>query len=121
MLRRTRLEPAESIEMLRSKNLKKYTDVYAVDGERLGVALRFVHRPVEDVNLELKYYRTYLIIQSILLGGTAFIPTVYVEDYDPAKNSLKLTADLDTLAELLWNREPDFVARGLGVFEELPD
>ena len=121
MLRRTRLEANETVDMLRSNGLKKFTDVFTSEPERIGVTLRFVHRPVEDVDLEAKLYRTYLIVQSILLGGPAYIPTVYVDDYDPANNMLTLSADLNTLAELLWNREPDFVARGLGVFEELPE
>jgi hypothetical protein len=105
--------------MLRSKNLKKFTDVFTDDGERLGVTLRFVHRPIEDVNIDLRLYRSYLIIQSIVLGGPAYIPTVYVDAYDPAANRLTLAADMDTLADELWNREPDFAARGLGVYEEL--
>lgn len=121
MLRRTRLHATETIDMLRSKNLKKYTEVYTKDGERIGVTMRFVHRPVEDVNEELRLYRTYLILQSIVLGGPTYVPTVYVDDYDPLGNRLNLSADLNTLEEETWNRKPDFVARGLGVYEELPE
>lgn len=121
MLRRTHPERAESIDMLRSKNLKKFTDVYTADGERIGVTLRFVHRPIEDVNPDLRLYRSYLVVQSILLGGPSYVPTVYIDDYDPAANRLDLSATLDHLEEELWNREPDFVARGLGVYEELPE
>ncbi len=121
MLRRTHLQPTETIDMLRSKNLKKFTEVYTRDGERIGVTLRFVHRPIEDVNEELRLYRTYLVLQSIVLGGPAFVPTVYVGDYDQKGNRLNLSADLETLEDETWNREPDFVARGLGVYEELPE
>jgi hypothetical protein len=121
MFRRINLEPAESIDMLRSKNLVKFTEVYTSDGERIGVALRFVHRPIEDVNEELKLYRSYLIVQSLNLGGPVYIPTVFIQGYEPADNRVTLAADMRTLNEELWNREPDFVARGQGVFEELPD
>lgn len=119
MFRRINLEPAESIEMLRSKNLAKFTAIDTADGERIGVALRLVHRPVLDVNDEQKLYRSYLVAQSINLGGPVYIPTVFIKDYNPAKNLMTLMADLRTVAEELWNREPDFVARGEGVFEEL--
>ncbi len=121
MFRRTHLEAAESIDMLRSKNLKKFTQVKTADGEAIGVTLRFVHRPIEDVNPDLRLYRSYLVIQSIMLGGPAFIPTVYVGEYDPVKNHLTLEANLETLEDELWNREPDFVAHGLGVYEELAE
>ena len=121
MLRRTHLHAIETIDMLRSQNLKKYTDVFTSDGERIGVVMRFVHRPIEDVNEELRLYRTYLVLQSIVLGGLTYVPTVYIAAYDPAGNRLNLAADLNTLAEETWNREPDFVVRGLGVYEELPE
>lgn len=121
MLRRTHLQAVESIDMLRSKNLKKYTDVYTSDGERIGTTMRFVHRPIEDVNEAMRLYRSYLVLQSIVLGGQTYVPTVYIEDYDPVGNRVNLAASLNTLEEELWNREPDFVVRGQGVFEELPE
>ena len=89
--------------------------------ERIGVALRFVHRPIEDVNEEMRLYRTYLVVQSILLGGPAYVPTLYIADYEAAGKQLDLAVDMHTLKEETWNREPDFVIRGLGVFEELPE
>lgn len=121
MLRRTQPEFIDSIDMLREKNLKKYTEVFTEDGERIGVVLRFVHRPIEEVDPMLRLYRTYLVVQSIVLGGPAFIPTVYVAGYDPAAGRLNLAVNLNTLEEELWNREPDFAARGLGVYEELAE
>lgn len=121
MLRRTHLQAVETIDELRSKNFRKYTEVYTSDGERIGVALRFVHRPIEDVNEEQRLYRSYLILQSIVLGGFTYIPTVYIGNYDSTNNRLNLAADLNTLEDETWNREPDFVVRGLGVFEELPE
>lgn len=121
MLRRTKLQRVETIDRLRAENLKKYTEVYTKDDERIGVTLRFVHRPIEDVNEELRLYRSYLVLQSIVLGGPAYVPTVYVGTYDPLGNRLNLTADMNTLEDETWNREPDFVARGQGVYEELSE
>lgn len=121
MLRRTHLEFIDSIDMLREKNLKKYSEIFTDGGERIGVALRFVHRPVEDVDPMVRLYRTYLVVQSILLGGPAYIPTVYIAAYDPAAGRVNLAVNLNTLEEELWNREPDFVAYGRGVYEELAE
>ena len=121
MLRRTHPEFIDSIDMLREKNLKKYSEIFTDDGERIGVALRFVHRPIEEVDPMVRLYRTYLVVQSILLGGPAYIPTIFVADYDPAANRVNLAVNLNTLEEELWNREPDFVAYGRGVYEELAE
>ncbi len=120
MLRRKHPQPTESIDTLRAKELKRFVEVFTADGERLGVTLRFVHRPIEDVNIEQKLYRSFLVVQSLEHGGPLFVPTVFVEDYDPAAGRVTLTADLDMVMGESWNREPDFVARGQGVAEELP-
>ncbi|MFO7664076.1 MAG: hypothetical protein R6X18_15985 [Chloroflexota bacterium] len=120
MLRRTHLNQAESIDMLRELGLKRMTAVITEDGERLGVALRFVHRPIEDVNPELKLYRSYLVVQSIPLGGPVYVPTLFIGTYDPAAPLLTIATSLATIQGETWNREPDFVVRGKGVLEELP-
>lgn len=121
MFRRSQPQLTETIDMLREKNLKRFTDVYTSDGERIGITMRFVHRPIEEVNEAMKLYRSYLIVQSIVLGGFTFVPTVYINDYDPLGNRLNLAVDLAMLEDETWNREPDFAARGLGVYEELPE
>lgn len=119
MLRRTHLQPVESIDMLRERGLRHFTDVFTADGERIGVALRFIHRPIEDVNDDLKLYRSYLVVQSLLFGGPVYVPTGFIEDYQPEANRLTLSVDTAVVQNELWNREPDFVARGEGVGEEL--
>ena len=120
MIRRKHPHLEESIEMLRSKNLRKFTDVFSADDERIGAALRFIHRPVEDVNNEQKLYRSYLVVQSIQFGGPVYVPTLFIESYEPDANRLTLGVDLETVKEEVWNREPDFAVRGLAVPEELP-
>jgi hypothetical protein len=119
MLRRTHLIPVESIDMLRERGLKRFTDVYTQDGERLGSTLRFIHRPpIEEENPELKLYRTYLVVQSIPLGGPVYVPTVFIENYDPAANRVTLAVDMATLQNETWDREPDFAAHGDAINED---
>ena len=120
MIRRKHPHLEESIEMLRSKNLRKFTDVFSADDERIVAALRFIYRPVEDVNNEQKLYRSYLVVQSIQFGGPVYVPTLFIESYEPDANRLTLGVDLETVKEEVWNREPDFAVRGLAVPEELP-
>lgn len=97
----------------------KFTRVVTKDGVDLGVALRLRHRPPADVDPGLKLFATYLELQSIQLGGTTFVPVHAIGDYDEANDRLNLLVNLKTVQNELWNREPDFVARGLGTVEEL--
>ncbi len=48
------------------------------------------------------------------------MPTVFVEGHDPATGRVTLAVDLNTVMNEVWNREPDFAARGQAVPEELP-
>ena len=120
MLRRKHPHMEESIDLLRAKAHKRFSEVFTADGERLGVTLRFIHRPVEDVNVELKLYRSYLVVQSLPHGGPVYVPTVFVEGHDPANGRVTLAVDMNTVMNEVWNREPDFAARGQAVPEELP-
>lgn len=120
MFRRIQPIPTDALPMLREKELKKYTDVFTSDGEYLGVALRYYHRAPDEVDPELRLYRTYLEVQSIEMGGSTFVPTEFIGDYEPGHNKLALAATLQEVEEALWNRMPDFVARGWAVPEELP-
>ena len=40
--------------------------------------------------------------------------------YAPAAGRLTLAVDMNLVMNEVWNREPDFVAHGRGVAEELP-
>jgi hypothetical protein len=110
----------DALMMLKEKNLRKYAEVWSSDGQRLGIALRFHYRPEAEVDPDLKLYATYLLVQSIELGGPAYIPTEFIADYDPAANRVTLAVDQRFLEEELWNRMPNFVARGRDFQEELP-
>ncbi len=120
MLRRKHPHMTESIDLLRSNGLKRFSEVFSSDGERLGVSLRFIHRPIEDVNVEQKLFRSYLVVQSLPHGGPVYVPTVFVESHDPATGRVTLAVDMNTVMNEVWNREPDFAAHGRAVAEELP-
>ena len=120
MLRRKPPHMEESIDLLRANGLKRFSEVFTSDGERLGVSLRFIHRPIEDVNVEQKLYRSYLVVQSLPHGGPVYVPTVFVEGHDPVTGRVTLAVDLNTVMNEVWNRELDFAARGQAVPEELP-
>ena len=120
MLRRKHPHMEESIDLLRANGLKRFSEVFTSDGERLGVCLRFIHRPIEDVNVEQKLYRSYLVVQSLTHGGPVYVPTVFVEGHDPVTGRVTLAVDLNTVMNEVWNRELDFAARGQAVPEELP-
>lgn len=111
----------DALPMLKEKGLKKYTEVWTSDDERLGIALRFHHRPESEVDPVLKLYGVYLHVQSIPFAGPVYVPTEFIADYDPDANRLTLSADKDYVADEVWNRMPDFVAAGRGYEEELPE
>lgn len=118
---RTHPQPTDALPMLREKGLKKFADVVTADGHPLGGAMRFFHRPEGEVNPELRLYGTYLEIQSVELGGPSFIPTDFIAEYDGRTNRVTLAADFKMVVDELWNRTPDFVARGRAGVEELPE
>lgn len=121
MLRKSQLVPTDALPMLREKGLKKYTEVVTADGVTLGVAMRYYHRSPEEVDPLLRLYRTYLEIQTVELGGPAYIPTVFISSFDPKAKKVTLSATFAEVKAEGWNRQPDFVARGWGVPEELDE
>lgn len=116
---RTHPQPVDALPMLREKGLKKYAEVVTADGHPLGAAMRYYHRPQSEINPAERLYGTYLEVQSVELGGPVYVPTDFVAGYDPQANHLTLAADLKMVEDEVWNRMPDFVARGRGAIEEL--
>lgn len=110
----------DALEMLRSKNLTKYTQVVASDGHPIGVALRFRHR-TEDINPDLKLYATYLEVAGVELGNNSFIPTDFIKDYDPAAGLVTLAVPFDIVEDETWNRAPTFIALRQDKIEPLPE
>lgn len=126
MLRRILRQPhplmnQDAMLILKEKRLKKYSDVWTSDGERMGIALRFHHRPESEVDPVLKLYAVYLHVQTIDFGGPVYVPTEFIADYNPDTNRITLSADAGFVADEVWNRMPDFVAAGRGYDEELPE
>ncbi len=120
MLRRTHHEAVYNSDQLIEAGLRKYATVVTKDEDDVGLAMRLHLRPSDDVNPDLKLYASYLEIQTIELGGTAFIPMEYVSMVDPIEQRVMLDATLATVKDQVWNRKPDFIARGLNTRVELP-
>lgn len=105
--------------MQESMQFKKYDKVVTADEIVLGELLRIHHRE-EDINPELRLYASYLEIWSIDLGGQTFIPTDYIDEYDPQARKIYLTELLGTVQKESWDRTPSFIAGRKSRKEELP-
>ncbi len=109
----------ETPDMLRQRGLKRFAKVWTADDVYLGEAIRLHHR-THDVNPALKLYQTYLESKSIEMGGSVYIPTDFVADYDPAADRVTLSVDARTVQHETWERAPDFIAHHTSQVEELP-
>lgn len=110
----------EATQMLRDKGLQKYADVVASDGQWVGQALRLRHR-TEDIDPDLKLYATYLEVTTVELGNNSFIPTDFVQDYDPENKRVTLSVPVGIVEDETWNRTPAFVASGKDRVEALEE
>lgn len=100
-----------ALSMLRDKKLRRGAAVWTADGHYIGYAIRLHHRQ-NEVNPDLKLYGSYLGLFSMLFGGTTYIPTDFIRDYDPAENKLILSITVEDIAQETWDRTPSFVAWG---------
>lgn len=108
----------DALQILRDKGLKKFSKVVTADDELLGNAVRFRLRTAE-VNVELKNYAAYLEIASLNLGTHFYVPTEFIEDYDPDKGQVSLSVPFSVVQDESWNREPTFIAAHLDETEDL--
>ena len=107
-----------ALQMLRDKNLKKFSEVVTSDDTLLGPALH-LHLRKEEIDVDLKLYAAYLEVVSHELGTHFYIPTDFIHDYDPASGQVTLSVSFSVVQDELWNREPTFVAGHLENIEEL--
>ncbi len=114
------LRDEEAWQMLLDKGLKRFTDVYTADGVHLGGAIRIHFRPEEEVDPGVKLWAAYLEIFADELGEHIFVPTDFVDEYDPEANKVVLIVDEKVVEHETWSNIPDFVARKLSTVEELP-
>lgn len=114
------LRNEEGLQMLQEAKLKRFTDVYTSDDVHLGGVVRIHHRPEDEVDPGLKLWAAYLEIFAEELGEHIFVPTDFVDEYDPEANKIFLSVDEATIERETWNNIPDFVARHLSTVEELP-
>jgi len=109
----------EAVEMLHEKGLTRFAEVWTADQVQVGEAIR-LHYRTHNVNPALKMYQSYLESKSIEMGGSVFIPTDYIADYDPATGRVTLSVKIKTVKHETWERVPDFVAHHASQVEELP-
>lgn len=114
------LRDEEAWQMLLDKGLKRFTDVFTADGVHLGGAIRIHFRPEEEVDPGVKLWAAYLEIFADELGEHIFVPTDFVDEYDPEANKVVLIVDEKVVEHETWSNIPDFVARKLSAVEELP-
>lgn len=108
-----------ALEMLRERQLSKYTDLITADGQKLGQILRLRHRQ-EEIDPQLKYYASYFEVYNPLIGSHLYVPVDFVDQYDGETNQVVLSVTEDVVGRELWYREPTFIAGGQDLIENLP-
>jgi histidinol phosphatase-like enzyme len=106
-------------ELLRQKGVKRFAEVWTADDKPIGQAISLHHR-THDINPELKMYQSYLESNSVKMGGSVFIPTDFIANYDPVAAKITLSVNMRTVQREAWDRTPDFIAHRTSEVEELP-
>jgi hypothetical protein len=99
----------EALQMLRDKDLKKFSKVMASDGQELGKAVHLRLRP-DDADVDLKLYAAYLDVSSLELGTRFYVPTEFIKEYDAEEETVLLSVPFSVVMEENWDREPTFIA-----------
>ena len=110
----------EALQMLRDKQLKKFSKVVTSDNNVLGNAIH-LHLRQHEVNVDLKNYAAYIDVASLELGTHFYIPTDFVRDYDPESGQVLLSVPFSIIQDESWNREPSFIAGHLAKTEDLAE
>ena len=110
----------DALQMLRDNKLKKFSKVVTSDDELLGHAVHLRLRQ-DEVNVELKYYAAYLEVASPELGTHFYVPTDFIQDYDPEVGQVLLSVPFSVVQDEIWNREPSFVTSHPEDMEDLAD
>ena len=108
----------DALQMLRDKKLKKFSKVVTSDDEVIGNAVHLRLRQ-DEVNVELKNYAAYLDVASLKLGTHFYVPTDFIQEYDPETNQVSLSVPFSIVQDESWNREPSFIAGHLEEIEDL--
>lgn len=110
----------DALQMLRDKKLTKFSKVVTSDDELLGKAVHLRLRQ-NEVNVELKLYAAYLEVASLELGTHFYVPTDFVQNYDPEVGQVLLSVPFSVVQDESWNREPSFVASHSEDIEDLAE
>ena len=110
----------DALQMLRDKKLKKFSKVVTSDDKMLGNAVHLRLRQ-DEVNVELKLYAAYLEVASLELGTHFYVPTDFIQEYDPDVGQVLLSVPFSVVQDEIWNREPSFIAGHLEDIEDLAE
>lgn len=99
-------------------DIKKLDEVWTADDKKLGLATAVYHRK-EGVDPQLKFYASYLYVESFDYGDEYYVPTEFIASRDPQTGRVKLSVKLQKVLEYTWSRMPDFVAAGKARQESL--
>jgi hypothetical protein len=108
----------DALQMLRDKGLKKFTSVVSSDDQLLGTTTHLLLRQ-DEIDVDLKLYAAFLQVVRLELGTHFYVPTDFVQYYDPEKGQVLLSVPFSIVQEENWNREPTFVAGHQEKTEEL--
>jgi hypothetical protein len=108
------------LQMLRDKKLKKFSKVITSDDEVIGNAVHLRLRQ-DEVNVEMKNYAAYLDVASLELGTHFYVPTDFIQEYNPETSQVTLSVPFSIVQDESWNREPSFIAGHLEEIEDLAE
>lgn len=110
----------DALQMLRDKQLKKFSKVIASDDFMLGNAVHIRLRQ-DEADVDLKLYAAYLDVANLELGTHFYIPTEFIQAYDPDAGMVSLAVPFSVVMNENWDREPSFVALHLDKREDLAE
>lgn len=110
----------DALQMLRDKQLKKFSKVIASDDFMLGNAVHIRLRQ-DEADVDLKLYAAYLDVANLELGTHFYIPTEFIQAYDPDAGKVSLAVPFSVVMNENWDREPSFVALHLDKREDLAE
>jgi hypothetical protein len=109
-----------ALQMLRDRKLRKFSKVMTSDDYLVGKVVHLRLRK-DEVNVEMKLYAAYLDVASLELGTHFFIPTDFVQEYNPDDDQVLISVPFSVVQQENWNREPAFIAARLEEIESLAE
>lgn len=101
-------------------DIKALDEVWTSDGDKLGVAHSWYYRPDGEVHPGDRLYAAYLGVNNFELGDDFYVPDVYIAGREEESGRVLLAVTSRQIANLTWNRKPNFIAHQRGRAARLP-